>query len=83
MCGRSERLALPAIGGIALEIDFYPPDNYRRDLDNMLAGFKLGLDAFSKAHGIDDRRFAQLTIRRLSSLPDGKVVVRVTHGAGA
>lgn len=44
-------------GKIALEITFCPPDARRRDLDNMLASIKAGLDGVAAAWGVDDNRF--------------------------
>jgi crossover junction endodeoxyribonuclease RusA len=40
------------------KIAFLPPDNHRRDLDNMIASFKAGLDGLSDAIGIDDSEFS-------------------------
>jgi crossover junction endodeoxyribonuclease RusA len=39
-------------------ITFLPPDNHKRDLDNMIASFKAGIDALSDAIGIDDSEFS-------------------------
>lgn len=36
-------------------ITFYPPNNYRRDLDNCLASLKSGIDGMCDTLGIDDR----------------------------
>jgi len=35
-------------------ITFCPPDNRRRDRDNLLAAYKAGLDGMCRALGIDD-----------------------------
>ena len=40
-----------------LNIIFNPPNKRRRDLDNLLASFKYGIDAISLATGIDDSNF--------------------------
>jgi crossover junction endodeoxyribonuclease RusA len=63
-----------------LTIAFCPPDNRRRDLDNMLASFKHGIDAISEAIGIDDYGFG-FTIMRGEPVKGG--CVRVTIGDAA
>lgn len=65
-------------GGALLEvqIDAYPPDLRRRDLDNLL---KSVLD--SLCHGgmyDDDSQIVELSIKKMDKSPPGKVVVRVT-----
>jgi crossover junction endodeoxyribonuclease RusA len=65
----------PLDGALALEIDAYPPDRRRRDLDNLQ---KALLDAL--AHGgayYDDSQIARLTIERKHVMPAGKVRVRL------
>src|SRR3546814_1668558 len=47
----------PVDGPMALRIEFYPLDKRRRDLDNMLASFKYGIDAVAEAMGVDDSLF--------------------------
>jgi len=44
-------------GPIPLKITFYPPDNRRRDRDNMQASLKAALDGVAQALGVDDYRF--------------------------
>lgn len=44
-------------GKIPLEITFYPPDNRRRDDDNMVASFKAYRDGLADGLFVDDRRF--------------------------
>ncbi len=46
-----------------LDITFHPPDGRRRDLDNMLAAMKYGLDGMALALGVDDYHWS-LSIRR-------------------
>lgn len=48
---------------VHLLITFRPPDRRKRDLDNMLAAIKSGLDGVADALGADDSRF-EITIRR-------------------
>src|SRR3546814_7576318 len=54
----------PVDGPMALRIEFYPPDKRRRDLDNMLASFKYGIDAVAEAMGVDDSLFEFRLCRR-------------------
>lgn len=44
-------------GKIALRLDFYPPTRHKRDLDNLLAAMKSGIDGVACALGVDDSRF--------------------------
>ena len=44
-------------GKLPVKVTFYPPDNRRRDDDNMVASFKASRDGIADALGIDDRRF--------------------------
>jgi crossover junction endodeoxyribonuclease RusA len=62
---------------VALEIDFHPPeDKAKRDLDNLLASFKAGIDGFCDAHKIDDYSISSITLRRCQRVCGGIVVVR-------
>lgn len=60
----------------AVTITFHPPDAQRRDIDNMLAAIKAGLDAVSAAVGIDDSLF-DLNLTRGKPVVGGAVVVRI------
>jgi crossover junction endodeoxyribonuclease RusA len=65
----------PLDGPLEMEIDVYPPDHRRRDLDNLQKGL---LDAL--AHGgayHDDSQIARFTVERKPVVPEGKVVVRL------
>lgn len=44
-------------GKIAVSLRFVPPDRRRRDLDNLIASMKSGLDGLADALGVDDNRF--------------------------
>ena len=63
-------------GDLVLDLEFYPPDNRRRDDDNMVAAFKNGRDGIAEALGIDDVRF-QIRVRVMDKFPGGKVVVKI------
>jgi crossover junction endodeoxyribonuclease RusA len=57
-------------------ITFCPPDKRRRDLDNLLASLKSGLDGLCDVVGIDDSQWT-LTLERGSPTKGGKVVVEL------
>lgn len=40
-----------------LHLTFVPPDKRRRDLDNLIASMKAGLDGVADALGVDDSRW--------------------------
>lgn len=42
---------------VAVRLVFVPPDRRRRDLDNLIAAMKAGLDGLADALGVDDRCF--------------------------
>lgn len=60
---------------IALEMDIYPPDKRKRDIDN---GIKPTLDALQKA-GVydDDNQIARLLVTRMVIIPQGQIIVRI------
>jgi crossover junction endodeoxyribonuclease RusA len=78
---RSREIAANPIGEILIEIVFHQPDNRRRDLDNMLASLKAGIDGIADALSVNDNRFAFL-IRRGEKRAGGEVVVRLSGGEG-
>ncbi|MGB7241677.1 MAG: hypothetical protein WBC93_06290 [Sulfitobacter sp.] len=59
-----------------LEITFYPPDNRRRDLDNMLSSIKYGLDGVALAANVDDYGWS-MSIERGPKKKGGGVLVHV------
>lgn len=67
--------------GLHLRITFNPPDRRARDLDNMLASIKSGLDGVADAIGVDDSKWT-LTIQRGEPVKGGAVVVSVVDGKG-
>lgn len=42
---------------IHVHLDFHPPDNRRRDDDNMVAAFKAGRDGLADCLGLDDAKW--------------------------
>ena len=64
--------------GRTIAIVFRPPCARRRDLDNMLAACKSGLDGLSLAMGIDDSEFTITISRGYPDRPNGSVSVGVS-----
>lgn len=65
-------------GDVAIEIEAWPPDRRRRDLDNIL---KALLDALQHAQiYTDDYQIADLRIYRVN-VPQNKVIVRIKNEA--
>ncbi len=65
----------PVGGPLAVEVDIYPPDRRRRDIDNIQKSL---FDALQ--HGrvyYDDNQIAEIHIRRREVRPRGKVTVRI------
>lgn len=60
-----------------VSLTFFPPDNRRRDLDNMLSSMKAALDGVAEAIRVDDSAWS-MSIRRGERVKDGCVVVTVT-----
>lgn len=54
---RSDGIGKTGAAKAHLTITFYPPDKRHRDLDNMLASIKSGLDGLADAMGMDDRHW--------------------------
>ena len=68
-------------GPVALDIELYPPDNRRRDVDNSL---KCLLDTFTHA-GLyeDDSQIHRLTITKREPMPpDGLAYIRIKEWNG-
>lgn len=72
---KAAKLRLP-VGSVELWLHFCPPDKRRRDLDNMLASFKQGIDAVAEALGVDDYGFGYRLFRG-EPVKHGQVIVRV------
>jgi crossover junction endodeoxyribonuclease RusA len=67
--------ARPIAGWLSVWIDFYPPDNRRRDIDNLP---KAVLDALQ--HGgayMDDSQIVRLHLEKRDPVPGGLAVVHI------
>lgn len=73
---KAAKLKMPE-GHALFSMTFRPPDNRRRDDDNMVAAFKSGRDGVAQALGADDYRFS-LYIDVQESCPGGSVEVDIT-----
>lgn len=74
VCKASRRCGDLALGDV--DITFHPPSKRRADADNMLASFKVGLDAISEFTGIDDSKFA-ISFRKSDPVKGGEVRVLI------
>jgi crossover junction endodeoxyribonuclease RusA len=62
--------ALPEGAALRVMLKVYPPDQRRRDWDNVIASLKSGLDGIADALAIDDSRF-RLAIEMLPEIVKG------------
>lgn len=65
----------PLAGKLDVEVEIYPPDNRRRDIDNIQ---KALLDALQ--HGgayLDDSQIVKLSVEKREATPGGRTVVRI------
>jgi len=65
----------PLHGRLAVSVEVHPPDNRRRDIDNV---FKALLDAMQ--HGgayVDDSQIVKLSIEKRKPIVGGKTVVQI------
>ena len=65
----------PLTGSIRVEIEVYPPDRRRRDIDNLQKGL---IDALEHGGAYrDDSQIVKLTIERRECVPAGRTIVRI------
>lgn len=62
---------------IGMTVTFRPPNARPRDMDNLLASIKAGLDGICDALAINDRQFGEITVRRGETARGGVVVVEI------
>lgn len=58
-----------------LVIEFYPPDNRKRDADNLLASIKSGIDGICLAWRVDDSIFRDIRLLMKEKFKDGKIEI--------
>ena len=67
----------PTNQAVPVTLTFCPPDNRRRDLDNLLAASKSALDGVAAALRMDDREFEPVTLKRGEKVAHGSLVVTI------
>lgn len=65
---------------LSVGVTFNPPDERRRDTDNMLASIKPYLDGIVDVVGVDDSRWA-ISLQRSEPVKGGRVVVEIEVAA--
>ena len=76
---KAANLTLPHRRQFALIVTFNPPDNRRRDDDNLLTAFKSGRDGIADGLGVDDCCF-ELKVRISDNITKGgSVTVRFSN----
>ena len=63
------------LGRLSLAVEAFPPDQRRRDLDNLLKALLDGLQHAGVV--VDDAQFDALSIRRMQPVAGGMVLVRI------
>lgn len=66
------------VGTVNIEFHFYPPDNSRRDEDNLLASMKAGIDGIADAICVNDFFFHYKEMTIHGAYPEGQVLARVS-----
>ena len=69
----------PVPGKLAVHVEVYPPDNRRRDLDNLQKALLDSMQHGGAFH--DDSQIVWLLIEKAQNVPGGKVLVRIKERA--
>lgn len=72
---QSFMLGVRPAGYVKLNITFFPPNNISRDLDNLLASIKLGLDGLAQGLNINDKLFRPITLDIGEPVKGGNILV--------
>jgi Holliday junction resolvase RusA-like endonuclease len=67
----------PLVGPLAVEVAIYPPDNRRRDIDNVQKALLDALQHGGAYH--DDSQIVRLTIEKRQPVENGKTIVRIRN----
>lgn len=70
-------LAPKAPTSVMVALTFVPPDRRHRDLDNLLASMKSGLDGLADSMGVNDSRFRVTMDLADDPVKEGRVLVDV------
>ena len=58
-----------------MAVYFYPPDNRKRDVDNMLSSCKATIDGMCDGLGINDRQIKRIVLEPRAKVAGGKVTI--------
>jgi Holliday junction resolvase RusA-like endonuclease len=78
VCSTLAALGVRALAGpLAVEVEVYPPDNRRRDVDNTLKSL---LDALQHGGAYrDDSQIVDLRVRKCAAVEGGRTLVRIAQ----
>lgn len=75
---KQAEVELPKTDKLHLFVDFYQPDNRKRDQDNIEASMKAGYDGIADALGVNDSRFVIHPFVRDEIIKGGMVIITIT-----
>jgi crossover junction endodeoxyribonuclease RusA len=70
-------LRIPDRTPLHLSLTFCPPDNRRRDVDNLLSSCKSVLDGIFQALGVDDVYIRRTTLEMGKRVDGGQMIVKI------
>jgi crossover junction endodeoxyribonuclease RusA len=77
---RNAKKPINTDGLIFMDVKFLPPDRRPRDVDNLIASLKAGMDGLADALEVNDRLFAPRYFPLGEVRQGGAVVVEIFHG---
>ena len=66
-------------GPLSLSLTFWPPNNRRRDLDNIYSSLKSAIDGACAGLGIDDSQIKTVTLEWDEIMRGGRVVMKFSQ----
>ena len=76
-CVREQHIGKINADALHVKLTFFPPDNRARDLDNMIASLKSGLDGISDVIGVDDSRWTLSASKAAPIAKEGMVKIEL------
>jgi crossover junction endodeoxyribonuclease RusA len=64
---------------IKVTLMYFMPDKRHRDVDNLLAASKAGLDGVAQALGVDDKHFQPISVYRFPGEKPGSLIVQLEN----
>jgi crossover junction endodeoxyribonuclease RusA len=64
---------------IRVTLMYFMPDKRHRDVDNLLAASKAGLDGVAQALGVDDKFFQPISVYRFPGEKPGLLIVQLEN----